>query len=221
MLAKNTHDKYRKYRKNTKCNKIPDLQRKEAKKGPEMSPNIAKIAKLTKIFLATIPDKTTWESFPHHVHFPTQQNYFQNDAFAERKPLAPIQCCFPQTPKDQAFFWIHNNIVFRGRGRGKNRYSSDVQKNAVQVYNFLNNFVQDCSWKHPWQISQDSHRIVLKQMRKVTRMFLLAKNTHDKYRKNIKCNNIEDLESKEAKKGPEMSANIAKIAKVTRIFLAG
>ena len=74
----------------------------------------------------TIPDKTTWESFPHHVHFPTQQNYFQNDAFAERKPLPPIQCCFPQTPRDQAFFWMHNNIAFRGRGRGKNRYSYDV-----------------------------------------------------------------------------------------------
>ena len=75
---------------------------------------------------ATIPDKTTWESFPHHVHFPTQQNYFQNDAFAERKPLPPIQCCFPQTPRDQAFFWIHNNIAFRGGRRGKNRYSYDV-----------------------------------------------------------------------------------------------
>jgi len=69
----------------------------------------------------TIPDKTTWESFPHYVHFPTQQNYFQNDSFAERKPLPPIQCCFLQTPRDQSFFWIHNNIAFRGRGRGKNR----------------------------------------------------------------------------------------------------
>ena len=74
----------------------------------------------------TIPDKITWESFPHHVHFPTQQDYFQNDAFAERKPLPPIQCCIPQTPRDQAFFWIHNNIAYRGRGRGKNRYSYDV-----------------------------------------------------------------------------------------------
>ena len=74
----------------------------------------------------TIPDKTTWESFPHHVNFPTQQNYFQNDAFAEWKPLPPIQCCFLQTPRDQEFFWIHNNIAFRGRGRGKNRYSYDV-----------------------------------------------------------------------------------------------
>ena len=55
MLAKNTHDKYR---KNTKCNKIPDLQRKEAKKGPETSANIAKIAKVTRIFHATTPDKT-------------------------------------------------------------------------------------------------------------------------------------------------------------------
>ena len=61
----------------------------------------------------TIPDKTTWERFPHHVHFPTQQNYCQNDAFAERKPLPPIQCCFPQTPRDQAFFWIHINIEGR------------------------------------------------------------------------------------------------------------
>ena len=52
MLAKNTHDKYR---KNTKCNKIPDLQRKEAKKGPETSANIAKV---TRIFHATTPDKT-------------------------------------------------------------------------------------------------------------------------------------------------------------------
>ena len=74
---------------------------------------------------ATIPHKTTWESFPHHVHFPTQQNYFQSDTFEERKPLSPIQCCFLQTPRDQAFFWIHN-ITFRGRGRGKNRYSYDV-----------------------------------------------------------------------------------------------
>ena len=63
----------------------------------------------------TILDKTTWERFPHHVHFPTQQNYFQNDAFAERKPLPPIQCCFPQTSRDQAFFWIHKNC-FQGKG---------------------------------------------------------------------------------------------------------
>ena len=28
----------------------------------------------------------------------------------------------------------------------KNRYSYDVWKNAVQVYNFLNSFVQDCSY---------------------------------------------------------------------------
>ena len=46
MLAYNTHDKYRKYCKNNKCNKIPDLEGKEAKKGPEMSANIGKIANL-------------------------------------------------------------------------------------------------------------------------------------------------------------------------------
>ena len=58
MLAKKTHDKYRKNRKNSKCNKIPDLESKEAKKGPEMSANIAKNANVTRIFLATIGDKS-------------------------------------------------------------------------------------------------------------------------------------------------------------------
>ena len=39
-------------------------------------------------------------------------------------------------------------------------------------------------------------------------------------RKNNKPHKNQDLEREEAKKGPEMSANIAKMAKVTRIFLA-
>ena len=55
---------------------------------------------------------------------------------------------------------------------------------------------------------------------KVKGFFLLPKNTRDKYRKNNKCNKIPDFEKEEAKKGLEMSANIAKVAKVTTIFLA-
>ena len=45
-------------------------------------------------------------------------------------------------------------------------------------------------------------------------------NIRDKYRKNNKFNKILDLEKEELNEGPEMSAIIAKIAKVTRIFLA-
>ena len=51
---------------------------------------------------------------------------------------------------------------------------------------------------------------------------MLGKSTRDNYRKNRKnnkCNKILDLEKEETKKGPEMSANIAKIANITRIFL--
>ena len=55
MLAKNIHDTCRKNRKNNKSNKIPDfIEKEEAKKGPEMSANIAKIGKATKLFLARI-----------------------------------------------------------------------------------------------------------------------------------------------------------------------
>ena len=53
LRAENTLDKYRKNRKNKKFNKIPDLEKEEIKKGPEMSANLAKVAKVTRIFLAS------------------------------------------------------------------------------------------------------------------------------------------------------------------------
>ena len=41
LLAKNTRDKYRKNRNNKKSNKNQDFETEEAKRGPEMSANIA------------------------------------------------------------------------------------------------------------------------------------------------------------------------------------
>ena len=56
MLAENTHDKYRKYGKNSKSNINQDLGREEAKKGPEMSVNIAKVTRIFKL-AKNAPDK--------------------------------------------------------------------------------------------------------------------------------------------------------------------
>ena len=47
MLAKNSRHKYRRNRKNNISNEIQDLEKEEAKKGLEMSANVAKIAKVT------------------------------------------------------------------------------------------------------------------------------------------------------------------------------
>ena len=52
-LCKEITYKCRKNRKNNKCNKIQDLAREKAKRGLEMSANVAKIAKVTRIFLAS------------------------------------------------------------------------------------------------------------------------------------------------------------------------
>ena len=46
MLAETTHGKYRKNRKNNKSNKNQDLEKEEAKKGTEMSLNVAKNANI-------------------------------------------------------------------------------------------------------------------------------------------------------------------------------
>ena len=46
LLAKSTRDRYRKNRKNNKSNKNQDLEKEEAKKGTEMSLNVAKNANI-------------------------------------------------------------------------------------------------------------------------------------------------------------------------------
>ena len=45
--------------------------------------------------------------------------------------------------------WWNDNTVFlqvNGEGEGKNRSATKFRKNAPQVGNFLNSFVQDCSF---------------------------------------------------------------------------
>ena len=54
LLGKNSHDKYRKDRKNNKSNKNQDFEKEEFKEGPKMSAIIAKIAKVTRFFLASL-----------------------------------------------------------------------------------------------------------------------------------------------------------------------
>ena len=47
------HLQIRKNRHYDKCNKIQDLEREKAKKGPKKSANVAKIETVTRIFLAS------------------------------------------------------------------------------------------------------------------------------------------------------------------------
>ena len=69
---------------------------------------------------------TTWERFTLNAHYRTQQNYFQNNWFAEPNPLLSGQSYFLQTSNDQGCLRTHNNIAFKGRGEGKNWYRYDV-----------------------------------------------------------------------------------------------
>ena len=64
----------------------------------------------------------SWTRPLHNVHYPSQQNYFQNNGFAERNPLPPVQCCFLQTARDQASF-EHTTTLLPGVG-GEGRIST-------------------------------------------------------------------------------------------------
>ena len=59
MLAKNSRHKYRKNRKNNISNENQDLEKEEAKMRLEMSANIVKIAKVTRILLANYKTPVT------------------------------------------------------------------------------------------------------------------------------------------------------------------
>ena len=69
--------------------------------------------------LNTILDKTTWENVFINVHYLTQQNYFQINGFAQRKPPSPVQSSFLQMLRDPAFFWRPNNTACSRRGEGR------------------------------------------------------------------------------------------------------
>ena len=96
---------------------------------------------------ATILDKTTWENVFNNVHYLTQQNYFQINGFTQRKPPPPVQSCFLQMLRRPAFFWNPTTLLPGRGGGGKNRSATKFRKNAPQVCNFLNSFVQDCRLK--------------------------------------------------------------------------
>ena len=85
MLAENTHDKYRKNRKNNKCNNIQDLESKEAKKGPEISANITRMAKVTKGFFLRV--KNTRDKY----HKNRKNNKF-NKILEKKKPRRALKC---------------------------------------------------------------------------------------------------------------------------------
>ena len=88
----------------------------------------------------TILDKTTWENVFINVHYLTQQNYFQINGFAQRKPPSPVQSCFLQMLRDPAFFWRPNNTASRGRGEGKNRSATKFRKKGHPSMQFSQQF---------------------------------------------------------------------------------
>ena len=79
--------------------------------------------------------------------------------------------------------------------------SRDMSRIDLVSKNLLANVFRNCRKRNNWE----------KLCQKIT-------NKYRKNRKNNKSN--KNREKKEAKKDPEMSANIAKIANITRIFLA-
>ena len=88
----------------------------------------------------TILDKITWENVLINVHYLTQQNSFQINGFAHRKPPSPVQSCFLQMLRDPAFFWRPNNTASRGRGEGKNRSATKFRKKGHPSMQFSQQF---------------------------------------------------------------------------------
>ena len=65
-------------------------------------------------------------------------------ALSKENPF-PNSKLLPTNAQGSGFLLRHNNTDSRGRGGGgKNHYSYDDQKNALEVFSFIKSFVQDC-----------------------------------------------------------------------------
>ena len=74
----------------------------------------------TKISLVpTIPDKTTSESFPHHVYFPTQQIYFQNDILQKENPFPQFNVASYKSPGIRLSFEYTTTLPSGEGGEGR------------------------------------------------------------------------------------------------------
>ena len=132
-----------------------------------MSANIAKIAKVTRIFHA---------SWKHPWQISQKYKMWQNSRLRKkRKPRRAPKC--PQ---------ISQKYQMQQNSRLTKKRSQEGPWNVCKNHKSNKDF--SCCLKHPWQISQISQKYKMWQNSRLSR--------------------------------PEMSPNIAKIAKVTRIFLA-
>ena len=92
LPAKNSRHKYRKNRKNNKSNKIQDSGKEEAKKGLEMSAKVAKIAKVTRIFLAceSTPYKYLKNNRYNKIHDFGKEEAVTSVCFVLKTPLTNV-----------------------------------------------------------------------------------------------------------------------------------
>ena len=97
-----------------------------------------------KIFLETVPPPplpylSVWMTAPPPLIWrsgsatATQQNNFQNICSAETNLLPPVQCCFLQTPKDQAFFRRHATLLPVVGGRKESQWLGCLEKSSLSV----------------------------------------------------------------------------------------
>ena len=93
--------------------------------------------------LTAILDKTTWENVFINAHYLTQQNYFQIKDLRKENPLPQFKVASYKCLGIRLSFEDPTTLL-PGEGGGKNRSATKFRKNARQVCNFLNSFVQDC-----------------------------------------------------------------------------
>ena len=67
----------------------------------------------------TIPDKTTWESFPHHVHFPTQQNSSKTTPLWKENPFPQFNVASHKRPGIRLSFEYTTTLLSGEGGEGR------------------------------------------------------------------------------------------------------
>ena len=113
----------------------------------------------------TIPDKTTWETFPHRVHFPTQQNSSKTTPLWKENPFPQFNVASHKRPGIRLSFEYTTTLLSGEGGEGRTGRATKMLSKYTIFSTVLSKIVRTgLSIKHGLGIKRGLRTVYIRQL---------------------------------------------------------